>query len=286
MKNVDIKDCKRNKTSSRIIKPSSVKELNRVNSLLHKLKEVTRAKENLAIDNKTLKFKLAELQKEKCSLSKLTKKLNKDSKLSKSDTDFIVLNKKEYEEFKKRYCAMAQELEQIQLMFSDLCKHSILREKLAENYLDNALQLQDEIRRFKIRESLNTQNLETKIKLLQETLTNRNKEFSEYEGVQRNNEHLLSLLEKYDDKVTELQTELDLRNLKLEQLEGKEKKHTLKSMEERVQFLVDLLEKCKNQLGEISEAEAEPAKNESNSDIIDQMLQKEPKPSGRGREVT
>eukprot|EP00344_Euplotes_crassus_P002644 CAMPEP_0196998666 /NCGR_PEP_ID=MMETSP1380-20130617/4012_1 /TAXON_ID=5936 /ORGANISM="Euplotes crassus, Strain CT5" /LENGTH=118 /DNA_ID=CAMNT_0042415329 /DNA_START=238 /DNA_END=594 /DNA_ORIENTATION=- len=118
---------------------------------------------------------------------------------------------------------MAQELEQIQLMFSDLCKHSILREKLSENYLDNALQLQDEIRRFKIRESLNTQNLETKIKLLQETLTNRNKEFSEYEGVQRNNEHLLSLLEKYDDKVTELQTELDLRNLKLEQLEGKEK---------------------------------------------------------------
>jgi len=103
MKNVDIKDCKRNKISSRSIKPSSVKELNRVNSLLHKLKEVTRAKENLAIDNKTLKFKLAELQKEKCSLSKLTKKLNKDSKLSKSDTDFIVLNKKEYEEFKKRY---------------------------------------------------------------------------------------------------------------------------------------------------------------------------------------
>mmetsp|Transcript_38333 Transcript_38333/g.37849 ORF Transcript_38333/g.37849 Transcript_38333/m.37849 type:complete len:107 (+) Transcript_38333:170-490(+) len=56
-------------------------------------------------------------------------------------------------------------------------------------------------------------------------------------------------------------------------------------MEERVQFLVDLLEKCKNQLGEISEAEAEPAKNENNSDIIDQMLQKEPKPSGRGREI-
>ena len=66
------------------------------------------------------------------------------------------------------------------------------------------------------RESINTQNLETKIKLLKETLTNRNYEFKEYEGVQQNNEQLLTLLEKYDDKVTELQTEIDIRDLRLE----------------------------------------------------------------------
>ena len=53
-------------------------------------------------------------------------------------------------------------------------------------------------------------------KSAQETLTNRNKEFREYEGVQKNNEHLLSLLERYDDKVTELQTEVDIRDLKIE----------------------------------------------------------------------
>ena len=65
-------------------------------------------------------------------------------------------------------------------------------------------------------ESLNTQHLETKLKLLKETLTNRNTEFKEYEGVQKNNEQLLSLLEKYDDKVTEMQTEIDIRDLRIE----------------------------------------------------------------------
>ena len=63
---------------------------------------------------------------------------------------------------------------------------------------------------------MNTAHLETKINLLKETLTNRNKEFKEYEGVQRNNEQLLSLLEKYDEKVTELQTEIDVRDLRIE----------------------------------------------------------------------
>jgi hypothetical protein len=52
--------------------------------------------------------------------------------------------------------------------------------------------------------------------LLKETLNKRNKELKEYEGVQKNNEQLLSLLEKYDDKVTELQTEIDVRELRLE----------------------------------------------------------------------
>jgi hypothetical protein len=63
---------------------------------------------------------------------------------------------------------------------------------------------------------MNTAHLETKIKLLKETLTNRNKEFKEYEAVQQNNEQLLSLLEKYDEKVTELQTEVDVRDLRIE----------------------------------------------------------------------
>lgn len=86
-------------------------------------------------------------------------------------------------------------------------------------------------------------HLDTKIKLLKETLTNRNKEIKEFDGVQKNNEQLLNLLEKYDDKVTELQTEIDVRDLRIEELEGKEKKYNLKSLEERVQFLIDLLEK-------------------------------------------
>jgi cell shape-determining protein MreC len=63
---------------------------------------------------------------------------------------------------------------------------------------------------------MNTQHLETKINLLKETLTNRNKDLKEYEGVQRNNEQLLALLEKYDEKVTEMQTEIDIRDLRIE----------------------------------------------------------------------
>lgn len=106
------------------------------------------------------------------------------------------------------------------------------------------------------RKSIDMSHLDTKIKLLKETLTNRNKEIKEFDGVQKNNEQLLNLLEKYDDKVTELQTEIDVRDLRIEELEGKEKKYNLKSLEERVQFLIDLLEKWKTQLGYISDSDS------------------------------
>ena len=76
-----------------------------------------------------------------------------------------------------------------------------------------------------------------------------------------NNEQLLSLLEKYDDKVTELQTEIDIRDLKIDEMEHPHKKYNLKSLEERVQFLIDLLEKCKAQLGYISDSDSNTNKS-------------------------
>lgn len=47
------------------INRGSVHELDKVSSLVQKLSEVTKVKDQLSINNQTLKFKLAELQKEK-----------------------------------------------------------------------------------------------------------------------------------------------------------------------------------------------------------------------------
>mmetsp|Transcript_14562 Transcript_14562/g.12819 ORF Transcript_14562/g.12819 Transcript_14562/m.12819 type:complete len:149 (-) Transcript_14562:73-519(-) len=90
-----------------------------------------------------------------------------------------------------------------------------------------------------------------------------------------NNEQLLSLLEKYDDKVTELQSEINIRDLRLEELEGREKKYNLKSLEDRVQFLIDLLEKCKTQLGYISDSDSQSQ----------QTIEKHIKNPKRGEEI-
>ena len=47
---------------------------------------------------------------------------------------------------------------------------------------------------------------------LKEALTKRNKEF---EMLESNNKQLLYLLEKYDAKVTEMQEDIDLKDLKI-----------------------------------------------------------------------
>ena len=63
----------RNKTSSGSINKNNGKDLERINSILHKLQEVTKVKNSLAVSNQTMKFRLAELQKEKYSLTLLNK---------------------------------------------------------------------------------------------------------------------------------------------------------------------------------------------------------------------
>lgn len=52
---------------------SSGKDLDRVSSLIQKLREVSKVKDKLAMNNQNLKFRIAELQKEKYSLSQLNK---------------------------------------------------------------------------------------------------------------------------------------------------------------------------------------------------------------------
>jgi hypothetical protein len=48
------------------------------------------------------------------------------------------------------------------------------------------------------------------------------------------------------------------------ELEGTQKKYSLISLEDRVQFLIDLLEKCKTQLGYISDSESDASKSKKN----------------------
>lgn len=54
---------------------SSGQDLDKVNRLMQKIKDITKIKDKLANNYQNLKFKVAELQKEKYSLSQINKKL-------------------------------------------------------------------------------------------------------------------------------------------------------------------------------------------------------------------
>ena len=82
----------RTKVSSGSISRSSGKDLNRINSILLKLQEVTKMKDNLMAHNQTLKFRVAELQKEKYSLSQLNKKLN-DQVRRRQENEVVTMTK-------------------------------------------------------------------------------------------------------------------------------------------------------------------------------------------------
>lgn len=105
--------------------------------------------------------------------------------------------------------------------------------------------------------------MKVKTKLLQETLENKNRDLDTLESFKRNNEQLLVLLERYDHKVIEMQTEIDVRELRIKELEEKEEPDkilNLDDLEERIKFLIALLERCRNQLER--EADKENGLNE------------------------
>lgn len=78
-KNVNSKnENSRSRVSSTSFNLSSGHELDKVSSLLAKIKDISKVKDNLAVSNQQLKFKVAELQKEKYSLSQLNKKLSSE----------------------------------------------------------------------------------------------------------------------------------------------------------------------------------------------------------------
>ena len=60
--------------------------------------------------------------------------------------------------------------------------------------------------------------LKTKVGLLEETLNNRTNEFKNYDTLKSNNTDLLQLLEKYDSKLSQMQDDIDVRDLRINDL--------------------------------------------------------------------
>lgn len=102
---------------------------------------------------------------------------------------------------------MAEEIEQLQTM---LAQSSLDLSILYEKYEF----AQFEQKQLAIKTDLEVSNLKIKTKLLQETLENRNKDCETLNSFKKNNEQLLCLLERYDHKVIEMQTEIDVRDLR------------------------------------------------------------------------
>lgn len=97
---------------------------------------------------------------------------------------------------------------------------------------------------MEIRHDIQTQHLETKIKLLQDALTKRNQDFDFAED---NNRQLLSLLEKYDNKLDELQEDLEIRELKIIEYEKEgSNKIKVETLEEKIKFITAMLARLKD----------------------------------------
>jgi len=79
----------------------------------------------------------------------------------------------------------------------------------------------------------------TKVNLLEDALTRRN---IDVEQGEENNKQLLNLLEKYDNKLDELQEDNELKDMKIFEYErqhlGDKPKIKIESIEEKVRFLV------------------------------------------------
>ena len=84
------------------------------------------------------------------------------------------------------------------------------------------------------------------MKLLEEALTRRNQDLDQGE---ENNKQLLNLLEKYDQKLDELQEDNELKDMKIFEYESdilKDRpKIKIDSIEEKVNFLVQVLHRLK-----------------------------------------
>ena len=120
-----------------------------------------------------------------------------------------------------------------------------LRQRIYSTYLTS---IRDKDK-SSVKSELQIAHLDTKVKLLEEALTKRNKEF---EGLDENNKQLIYLLEKYDNKLSEVQDELDYKEVKLKELEeegidDRDQRLNLQTIEDRISYLRDLLDRYEEQ---------------------------------------
>ena len=100
---------------------------------------------------------------------------------------------------------------------------------------------------FTIKSEIESSNLQTKVKLLEDALTRRN---VDVEQAEENNRQLLSLLEKYDNKLDELQEDNELKDMKIFEYErqhlGDRPKIRIESIEDKVKFLVQVMKRLRD----------------------------------------
>ncbi|CAI2362603.1 unnamed protein product [Moneuplotes crassus] len=133
--------------------------------------------------------------------------------------------------------SLSEEIESLQMLLSESCQ---------ENYKLKCeiVKLDNELHQRGIKQELELSNLQMKLKLMEEALNKSNSQIDKLKP-------LPYLLDKYELKLTEYQNEIDLREIKIQDLEEKKgiKNHqSLDDLEERIQFLIKELERCRNQL--------------------------------------
>jgi len=88
--------------------------------------------------------------------------------------------------------------------------------------------------------------LGTKVKLLEDALTRRN---IDVEQAEENNRQLLNLLEKYDNKLDELQEDNELKDMKIFEYErvhlGDRPHIHIESIEDKIKFLIQVLRRLR-----------------------------------------
>lgn len=109
----------------------------------------------------------------------------------------------------------------------------------SHNFLEEISHLRIEINQKSIKSDLEVSFLKTKVNLLEETLNNKTNDLKTLEAFKENNAHLLELLDKYDIKLSQMQDDIDVRDLRISQLVEKYQDSTKgrhKSMKSRVEY--------------------------------------------------
>jgi chromosome segregation ATPase len=108
---------------------------------------------------------------------------------------------------------------------------------------------------------MNTNHLDTKVRLLKEALNKRNEDITELEG---SNEELIKLLEKCDQKLLKLDEDYKLEKIKCEKYEQQLhlndpdfQKIDIDTIDGRISFMVNILEEYRKMLEEDSQFESE-----------------------------
>mmetsp|Transcript_4037 Transcript_4037/g.3372 ORF Transcript_4037/g.3372 Transcript_4037/m.3372 type:complete len:136 (+) Transcript_4037:564-971(+) len=135
---------------------------------------------------------------------------------------------------------MAEEIEFMQETIGNLSlNNNLLKQQIV--LIDN------EMNQSAIKHDLELSFLKTKVNLLEETLNNKTKDLETLEAFKENNSHLLSLLDKYDDKLSYMQDDIDIRDLRInefvEKYENGLEELNLDIVESKVKFLIGLLER-------------------------------------------